>query len=304
MQLIFILEQVLNGLLIGVYYLLIALGLSLIFSLGGIVNLAHGAFYAIGAYLAYLLDRPHRFRRQLHRCADHGRADRHRDRAVSVPPLLPLRPDPLAAAHLRPRDDRRAGVAHDLRRVAVAALDALDPARPGVHRRLHLFVLPADDALGRGRRRDAHLAPDLPHAVRPRGARRRAEPRDGRRARHLARALHDGDRGARRRPRRPVRRAARADRHHPSGDGAGDPHRGLRGRGDRRARLVLGRGRGRPAGRRGARTHQLLPAARERSLDVSADGARAAVPARAACSASASRSSSSRCTCRRNTGRC
>ena len=52
MQLIFILEQVLNGLLIGVYYLLIALGLSLIFSLGGIVNLAHGAFYAIGAYLA------------------------------------------------------------------------------------------------------------------------------------------------------------------------------------------------------------------------------------------------------------
>lgn len=51
MQLIFILEQVLNGLLAGSSYLLIALGLSLIFSLGGIVNLAHGAFYAIGAYL-------------------------------------------------------------------------------------------------------------------------------------------------------------------------------------------------------------------------------------------------------------
>lgn len=49
------LEQVLNGLLIGAYYLLIALGLSLIFSLGGIVNLAHGAFYAIGAYLAVVL---------------------------------------------------------------------------------------------------------------------------------------------------------------------------------------------------------------------------------------------------------
>jgi branched-chain amino acid transport system permease protein len=55
MELIFLLEQVLNGLLVGVYYLLIALGLSLIFSLGGIVNLAHGAFYAIGAYLAYVL---------------------------------------------------------------------------------------------------------------------------------------------------------------------------------------------------------------------------------------------------------
>jgi branched-chain amino acid transport system permease protein len=48
-------QQILNGLLDGVYYLLIALGLSLIFSLGGIVNLAHGAFYAIGAYLTVTL---------------------------------------------------------------------------------------------------------------------------------------------------------------------------------------------------------------------------------------------------------
>lgn len=55
MEIVFILEQVLNGLLVGVYYLLIALGLSLIFSLGGIVNLAHGAFYAIGAYLTVVL---------------------------------------------------------------------------------------------------------------------------------------------------------------------------------------------------------------------------------------------------------
>lgn len=47
-----LLQHLLNGLLAGSYYLLIALGLSLIFSLGGIVNLAHGAFYAIGAYLA------------------------------------------------------------------------------------------------------------------------------------------------------------------------------------------------------------------------------------------------------------
>lgn len=47
--------QVLNGLLDGTYYLLIALGLSLIFSLGGIINLAHGAFFAIGAYLALLI---------------------------------------------------------------------------------------------------------------------------------------------------------------------------------------------------------------------------------------------------------
>jgi branched-chain amino acid transport system permease protein len=55
MQFIFVLEQILNGLLVGAYYLLIALGLSLIFALGGIVNLAHGGFYAIGAYLAVAL---------------------------------------------------------------------------------------------------------------------------------------------------------------------------------------------------------------------------------------------------------
>jgi branched-chain amino acid transport system permease protein len=50
-----IIEQVINGLLVGAYYLLIALGLSLIFSLGGLVNLAHGAFYALGAYFAVKL---------------------------------------------------------------------------------------------------------------------------------------------------------------------------------------------------------------------------------------------------------
>lgn len=48
----FLLEQVVNGLVLGGYYLLIALGLSLIFSVGGIVNLAHGAFYALGAYVS------------------------------------------------------------------------------------------------------------------------------------------------------------------------------------------------------------------------------------------------------------
>jgi branched-chain amino acid transport system permease protein len=52
MQLIFLLEQVVNGLVLGGYYLLLALGLSLIFSVGGVVNLAHGAFYALGAYLS------------------------------------------------------------------------------------------------------------------------------------------------------------------------------------------------------------------------------------------------------------
>ncbi len=55
MQTALFLSQLLNGLLDGFYYLLIALGLSLIFSLGGIVNLAHGAFFAVGAYMAIVL---------------------------------------------------------------------------------------------------------------------------------------------------------------------------------------------------------------------------------------------------------
>ncbi len=55
MELFFLFEQIVNGLVLAGYYLLIALGLSLIFSVGGIVNLAHGGFYAIGAYLAVTL---------------------------------------------------------------------------------------------------------------------------------------------------------------------------------------------------------------------------------------------------------
>lgn len=50
MEITFLLEQIVNGLVLSGYYLLLALGLSMIFSVGGIVNLAHGAFYAIGAY--------------------------------------------------------------------------------------------------------------------------------------------------------------------------------------------------------------------------------------------------------------
>lgn len=55
MQFEFLLEQVVNGLVLGGYYLLVALGLQLIFSVGGVINLAHGAFYALGAYIAVTL---------------------------------------------------------------------------------------------------------------------------------------------------------------------------------------------------------------------------------------------------------
>lgn len=55
MAFVFLLEQVVNGLVLGGYYLLLALGLSLIFSVGGVVNLAHGAFYALGAYVSLVI---------------------------------------------------------------------------------------------------------------------------------------------------------------------------------------------------------------------------------------------------------
>jgi branched-chain amino acid transport system permease protein len=48
------LDLLINGLIIGVFYALMAIGLSLIFGILKIVNFAHGEFYMLGAY-AYTL---------------------------------------------------------------------------------------------------------------------------------------------------------------------------------------------------------------------------------------------------------
>ena len=47
--------QVVNGLSIGVAVVLMALGLTIIFGLLDVINMAHGEFYAIGAYAALAL---------------------------------------------------------------------------------------------------------------------------------------------------------------------------------------------------------------------------------------------------------
>jgi len=47
--------NVFNGLIIGAFYALMALGLSLIMNLSGVINFAHGGFMAIGAYIAFTL---------------------------------------------------------------------------------------------------------------------------------------------------------------------------------------------------------------------------------------------------------
>jgi branched-chain amino acid transport system permease protein len=47
--------QIVNGLSIGVAVILMALGLTIIFGLLDVINMAHGEFYALGAYLAVSL---------------------------------------------------------------------------------------------------------------------------------------------------------------------------------------------------------------------------------------------------------
>jgi branched-chain amino acid transport system permease protein len=52
---LFIAIQLLNGVQYGFLLFLVASGLTLIFGILGVLNLAHGSFYMIGAYLAYWL---------------------------------------------------------------------------------------------------------------------------------------------------------------------------------------------------------------------------------------------------------
>ena len=49
----FIVIQILNGVQYGLLLFLVASGLTLIFGILGVINLAHGSFFMIGAYLAY-----------------------------------------------------------------------------------------------------------------------------------------------------------------------------------------------------------------------------------------------------------
>ena len=50
-----VLIQILNGLQYGLLIFLIASGLTLIFGIMGVINLSHGSFYMLGAYLSLTL---------------------------------------------------------------------------------------------------------------------------------------------------------------------------------------------------------------------------------------------------------
>jgi branched-chain amino acid transport system permease protein len=53
MDLVSFAVQLLNGVQYGLVLFLVASGLTLVFGILGVINLAHGAFYMLGAYLAY-----------------------------------------------------------------------------------------------------------------------------------------------------------------------------------------------------------------------------------------------------------
>ncbi|MBD5801983.1 High-affinity branched-chain amino acid transport system permease protein LivH [Azoarcus sp. Aa7] len=55
MDFVSFLIQVLNSLQYGLLLFLVASGLTLVFGIMGIINLAHGSFYMVGAYLAFAL---------------------------------------------------------------------------------------------------------------------------------------------------------------------------------------------------------------------------------------------------------
>src|SRR5215203_5929518 len=55
MDLATFLIQCLNGVQYGLLLFLVASGLTLLFGIMGVINLAHGSFYMIGAYMAYAL---------------------------------------------------------------------------------------------------------------------------------------------------------------------------------------------------------------------------------------------------------
>jgi len=55
MNIQFMVMHLFNGLILGSIYVLLSLGLSIIFGMLGIINFAHGAFYMLGAYVAYTI---------------------------------------------------------------------------------------------------------------------------------------------------------------------------------------------------------------------------------------------------------
>ena len=213
MNFVLVVEQTLNGLQLGVMLFLMAAGLTLVFGIMNLVNLAHGSLYMVGAYLAtYFYQATGSFvaRRSLLGLAGtlvvgmvielvalRTLYERdHLDQVLATFGLILFFNELIAilwgrAAIFSTLPDYLSGHVELDRQPALSALP------PGDHRR-------------RPRGRGAALVRRDAHAPRHADPRRRAQPRHGRGARRQhPPALHRRVRLRRRarRPRRPARRA-------------------------------------------------------------------------------------------------
>ena len=171
-----------NGLIQGVFYALMALGLALILSLNSVINMAHGGFLVIGAYLAYTLSPYLGFWGALIAGPILAGVDRPDRRARADPADLQARRSALQpAADVRPRVDHRGPDAHHLGPAGAAARDSRHHQFAGQRRVLLRHRLPAVRHRHHGGGGDRALSFVALHAARHPHPRRHARSRNDRR---------------------------------------------------------------------------------------------------------------------------
>ena len=97
-----VLISLFNGLVYGMLLFMLASGLTLIFSMMGVLNFAHASIYMIGAYFAFTHQPVGRLLSGPDHRADVVRPDRRGDRGVGAAAGPPQRPHRRTAVHLRP----------------------------------------------------------------------------------------------------------------------------------------------------------------------------------------------------------
>ena len=194
-----LLVSLLNGLVYGMLLFMLASGLTLIFSMMGVLNFAHASVYMLGAYFAYDISRHVGFWPALVLAPVLCGAGRRADRDVRPAPRAQERPHRGAAVHVRPRLHHRQGGADGLGPAARRLPRARRARPPAVHDLRHQFPrLPrlhaADlraDVLRHLADADADAArPRHPGGAHPSGDGRRARPQCPARLHHGVRRRH------------------------------------------------------------------------------------------------------------------
>ena len=90
----------LNGVLYGMLLFMMASGLTLIFSMMGVLNFAHASFYMLGAYFGLRAEPPHRLLAGARPGAADSRRGRRARRALRPKASAPARPCFRAPVHL------------------------------------------------------------------------------------------------------------------------------------------------------------------------------------------------------------